>query len=531
MEKMKKHYEKFFYTLFIIVTTVFLVMAAYYEPSRQTGDTALYAQITDSIARTGKAESNIYANTQDFIDRSIAGMPVETRLQDSKAFMPPTDQSRNILKFHSCFILYLIAPLCYIMSPYACVTLAQSLALALSLLFVILILRDKKIPILLIAFTCLLVTAHPGWSMAAIYGSFYPERLFMGTGLYLAWACEKERFSKGHFVAAAFLCLLVGERGALYAGMFILAHTIFYWKKSAEGRRLKLAVGGVELLYTLIMMKFVLENVYYSDLSGKMDLAAYFSQPSNVDKVVMFLVINLLLFGFIMIFNWRAAVIGMASMVPNLLYDNGGAEKVGWSLHYHVFYFVILIWAVCMGATGLYKLLKKLKAPITLPVTCATAAVCALLSGLITPMGIPMSWGIENLRKNVVYNGPRQIYVMYVLKARQARQSVSNTIKQTIAPEMDVSSIESGMVFLTEGQTIHLFPMGIQDADAAIVTYRQLEDEFVYGGSVVYAGLEETAYFDDAVIDMMKEYGYDFDNAVLCPAYGMAIVLKNDTVQ
>lgn len=256
--------EKIFLIVFFLMTTILLTVGCYYSGARYVGDTAIYAQVTKNIAYTGKAESNIFANTQDFIDRSIAAIPVEERLASESAFTPPTEQSRNVLRFHSYFILYLIAPLCYVMPEFMCITIMQSLALAASLFFCILIMRGKGVPYPLVVAACILLTAHPGWGMPAVNGAFYPDRLFMGTGLYLTWACERERFSKAHFIVAMVLCMLTGERGALYAGMFVLAYTIFYWKENRVSRKLRLVFGSVAVVYAGIAMKFFLSNLYYS---------------------------------------------------------------------------------------------------------------------------------------------------------------------------------------------------------------------------------------------------------------------------
>ena len=77
--------------------SLFLTGVSYYSSFRYVGDTALYAQITNNIAHTGRAEGNIFANTQDFIDRHIAEMKIADRMFDEESFLPPREQSRNML--------------------------------------------------------------------------------------------------------------------------------------------------------------------------------------------------------------------------------------------------------------------------------------------------------------------------------------------------------------------------------------------------------------------------------------------------
>lgn len=511
--------------LLLLITVILLVVISYYSEARYVGDTALYAQITKNISETGKAEGNIFANTQDFIDRSIAAIPIDERLASEEAFEPPIEQSRNILRFHSCFILYLIAPLCYFMTAYSAVTLAQAVALAFSLFFCVQILREKKVPPIIIFTVTILLVSHPGWSLPAVYGAFYPERLFMGTGMYLVWACEKEKFSKGHFVIATILCMLVGERGALYAGMFILAHTIFYWKDKVDYRKLRLYVGIVAVAYCVVMMKFVLDNLYYSNLGADLNFIAYLSMPQNREKVVLFLTINIFLFLLVAIFDWRAFIIGAASMIPNLLYDNGGAEKIGWTLHYHVFYFVFLMWAVTQGVIKLYHLIERKNKNkymhIGIPV--GISFLFAFLGSIINPMDTAISINISNVQNNVICNAPKEIQRMYFSGGRENREMFNELVKASIPEGATVSTIEGGMCAL-ESQNVHLFPMGIKNADMALVSYYKSEEGYLFGGSVVYFGPEEQQEFDKAVMDKMQQYGYDFEKAILFPSYGVAII-------
>lgn len=511
--------------IFCMAVSIFLVTCSYYNGMRYVGDTALFAQITKNIAYLGKAESNIYANTQDFIDRGIAGMPIDERMASEEAFTPPKEQTRNILQFHAYYILYLLAPLCYFMSSFTCVTIAQSIAMALSLFFSILLMREKKIPIAVIGVTCLMLISHPGWSMPAVYGAFYPDRLFMATGMYLVWACDKENFSKIHFVISALLCLLVGERGALYAGMFILAYTVFYWGEKKEGRGIKIGFGIGLVSYAGIMLKLVLSNLYYSDLGGQLNFLSYLSDPTNRQRVVLFFIINVLLFALVGIVEWRAFVIGCASMIPNLIYNLGGAEKIGWTLHYHVFYFVFLMWAVTKGSIKLYKMFESKienKAMKCLPSVFLMLCFSTLIS-LIDPVDLSVDFSIRNMKNNILINSIAEIKYTYFSGGKELREGYNEFIQNNIPEDSQVTTIEQAMVDLQD-RNIYLLPLGIDTANVAIMTYSLINDEPIFGGSVIYGTAEDNRVFNKWVMEHMKDIGYDFDNAKIYPAYGVAII-------
>ncbi len=526
MEKVNRNKEWIIYFLITMMISAFLIAISYYSNTRYVGDSALYGQITENIAFTGKAEGNIFANTQDFIDRHIGGLPIEQRINDESTLIPPVKQSRNILKFHCCLILYLIAPLCHLMSAFSCITLVQSVALALSLVFMISLMREHQIPVPIIILTCVVLISHPGWSYPAVYGAFYPERLFMGTGMYLIWACEKKNFQKAHFIISAILCLLVGERGALYAGMFILAHTVFYWKER-QNHKLKLGIGMFLLIYAGVVTKLVLTNLYYSNLDiGSMFLT--WKDSVIQQRIILFLIINVMCYLILGLFHWKSFVIAFCSMIPNLLYNVGGAEKIGWTLHYHVFYFVFLMWAVTKGIIKLYDYLcaKQISRLRVKCIVCIPAVAILLLINIINPFDCEITFDISNAKNNVIYNGIRELRSKYLLGGRELRRNFNQLVEENVSEDAIVTSVESGMVAL-DCDTVYYFPMGIEMADIAILTYT-IEDEVkVYGGTVSYgASQSEQRYLDDAITQKMLDLGYDFDNASYFPEYGIAIVKK-----
>ena len=503
-------------------------MYSLYSQSRMVGDTAIFSQIIKNIAFSGKAESNIFANTQDYIDRSIWSMPIKERLADINSFTPPEIQSRNMLTFHGYIILYALAPFCYVMSPFLVVTIAQSMALAFNLWFIILLMREKEIPNWLILLICLFVISYPGWSMPAVYGAFYPDRLFMAAGTYLIWACCKKEFNRTHFFSSAILCALIGERGALYAGMFVLVHTILYWNDKKDSRKEKLTTGIVLLAYTFCIMKFVLKNVYYSGTGGNLNIFNYLASADNRALIILFLLLNIVVFGAIAFLEWRAAIIGFASLVPNLLYDVGGAEKTGWTLHYHVYYCVVLIWAVVCGWMKLYQIMKdKRIGQISLIPICPILLLSFIaLINCFNPYdrNISLSW--ENIKNNVLINGPNQFKQAYVWGGRDRYIEFQDLIKDNIASTSKVTSTEGGMLFLIDNQTTYLFPMGVSAADYAVVAYTTNEEGIItYSGAGGYYDAEELLHFNNEIFTRMQnEFGYDFDNAVVYPAYSIAII-------
>lgn len=526
---MIKWIKRNYIVLFVLcVVTAFLFFSSYYVDTRYVGDTALYGQITKNIAYTGRAESNIYANTIDFINRGIAGMSVEDILDNDDVLIPPKTQSRNILSFHACYILYLVAPLCYFVSDFTCLTLVQALALSLSIVFLILLMREKQLPILIIILACILFASHPGWSIPAVYGAFYPERIFMGTGMYLVWALDKQRFSKFHFCFSTLLCCLVGERGALYAGMFILAYTVFFWKEKRSDKALRISLGIGAVLYFFLMIKYVLDNLYYTGLGSKINIFSYLKNETNIARIGLFLFINVVLFLSLSLLDWKAFIIAFASMIPNILYDVGGAEKLGWSLHYHVFYFVFLMWAVMRGIVAINKLLEirfgsRTLRFVSLSGLCLTFIV---LISTVSPYDVGVSFKIDNVKNNVFICGSTCINRYYIKGEKSIREEFDEFVLSHVKKNDTISTIEEGMPVLTNHH-IYLYPLGLDTANAVLLSYYEDEDGIHFCGSPIYASSEEDSkYFDNQMILRMGEMGYDIDNPSLFPAYGKAIITR-----
>lgn len=514
--------------VFFICLSIYLIFVSYYENARYVGDTALYGQVARNIAYTGVAEGNIFANTQDFIDRRIAALSVEERLSNQDTFTAPEDQKRNLLLYHAHYILYLIAPLCYFWTDFMAVTIVQAVTLALSLIFLILLMKEKKMPLPIIILTCFLLVSHPGWSRPAIYGAFYPERIFMGTGMYLVWSLDKEKINVKHFIIATILCCLVGERGALYAGMFTLAYTIFYWKRCTEYRILRIIIGGLSVTFSFFLMFFVLDNVYYSGMSDKINLLEYLSSENNREKIVLFILINVVLFLTIAISDWRAYIIALCSMIPNVLYDVGGAEKIGWTLHYHVFYFVILLWAVVRGVVAWCDIIKNRleKKRIYYIVLGIVITAFAFTISIFSPYDTSISFSQDNIEGNIIFNGINSIKRNYVYNGKKVRMEYDRFVEEATRDCENISTIESGMVPLAH-KNIFFYPLGLDKADAALLNYYEDENGIHFTGSVIYyASEQERENFESQVVVRMRELGFDVDNPQLYAPYGIAVIKK-----
>src|SRR5207302_1111825 len=73
------------------------------------------------------------------------------------------------------------------------------------------------------------------------------------------------------------------------------------------------------------------------------------------ELLIKFSIINVLFFGIFCAFEWRLALIAAAAMLPNVIGSIGGAEKVGWTTHYHSVYLPFLVAAALFGFGSLWN--------------------------------------------------------------------------------------------------------------------------------------------------------------------------------
>ncbi len=511
--------------IIVIITSIF----ACNDLDGMVGDTALFADAMKTALSTGHLESELYASTQDYIDRNKAAVSVEERLTDEQWITGPEGFSRNILKFHTYYILYLLAPFTAFVSGVTVETIAQVFSFFMALWLIYLLAREKDVPWYFALLVLLLISFHPGFYYS-LYGPFYPDKLFLFAGMYLIYSVEKKDYSHFHFFMAYILCILIGERAALYTGAFLISWTILFWKKSPKWRWLRIAFGCVGVLYFWVMTHYVLTNIYYDKVDSSLNvknIIVLFSDPSYQYMVVKFILLNLIIFGGVALFNWRTALIGFASTIPNLLYNLGGAEKFGWTLHYHSYYFTILIWAVSCGLCAFFIYVRR---KVNKKQCIAISIVFVFVLCSLTSAFEPFSKSTISFKKEEI---PYSYAGLTIAKARsfsgtmEVTQGFKSFVKENIPPGSHVSTIEMAMPYLYDEMAISLYPMNIKSADYIVTSY-YLDDSsnLVLSGATSYLGTEETEKLNRGLQEQLESFGYSIDGLKTYHPFGIVIIPK-----
>jgi hypothetical protein len=490
----------------------------------QRGDSAIFFQTLENVAHRGKAVSQVFANTQGFIDSHLSIATAQEIADNPLA--PPAEKERNMLKFHAYYILYAMAPLAWI-APSNVVNLTLDAFCYLGmLLLAYILLRRKGLPFAAGGLFCLLIVAHPAWSQGLFYGQFYPDRLFVLAGFAFICAVHSEKRNRSLLAVCALLCALINERAALMAGLFAVLYTGVYWNRRNLDPYFKLALGVAMLAYGEFMLKFGLANAEYGSFlpTSLHGAIAEFHDPAFAQKSLMLAVVSLVFFAFAA-FNVRGAIIAAALMAPNFLGNIGGAEKVGWASHYPSYYLPALVWAAMTGYEVAYSRLTRwgpaafYAVALFAPLFVASIGTDSFYPIRISPANISDAFPVK-LQRDLAFD---------MSPAGSQTRSMTASLRDAVPDGSVVTTVEEGMPLLYHGRTLRLFPVGVDRADYAVFYFaRPRGAQPAYFGVVNFLGKQELDKINASIVNRMKRDGYDFKDAQYFPAQGVSgmVVVK-----
>lgn len=507
--------------LLFVLLTADLVNLKIVRVDQQFGDTAQLAEVVENIVTRGVPENQIMPNLIEFFAQHLPTMHAPQYA--TLPLNPPVLFEQNHLQFHSYIILYPIAVLARFFPVVTVLLTLYVLSFTATLLLAFFALRRRSVSIAGACAFCLLLTCHPAWS-EGLRGQFYPDRLFIFFGLLFMLTASSRTSRRRALFVTALLCLSIDERTAITAGLFLLAYTLLYWTANQIDRVAKLAVASGLIVYGLVVVKFFLPNNVYDSSFLPTSLGSAigrFHIPGFSHDALLFLAINASLW-ILAWFDWRAALIAFLLMLPNVFGNIGGAEKLGWTTHYHDEYLPGLIWAALNGFTRAYRLLATRPQRLALYVGTA-AIICAL--GLTNPyLGTVAFANIQNL---FVFWYPRESR-MYNTPAERALNAWPRQLADAVPEGSVVTTIEAGMPALYHHRTLRLFPMDLDHADYAVLVYNGgTGASAIYSGVVDYWGADDTTKANAVVVERMRRDGYDFAHPVFTAPNGLTVLRRH----
>lgn len=485
------------------------------------GDSAIFFQATENVAERGKLTSTLYAHIWAFLQSGITRM---SAAQIAAApLRVPAHGDPNLLRLHAYFILYPLGLLSKFIPVEVVLQSAFVLAFTglLASVFALLVRRGVFWPAA--GMFVLLVAMQPAWSESLLYGQFYPDRLFVLAGFLLLVLAARAKAGRMSLLAVALVCAAINERGALVGGAVLILYTLLNRGRVADPR-FKLVLGVGMCVFGEVMIKFVLTNDAYSQYlpTSFAQLVSILSRPGMSADLGMFALVNVLLLA-VACFEWRAALIAFAVMIPNMIGTIGGAEKTGWITHYHSFYFPVLVWAAMNGFTRLYRIAGSKG---TLRSFYIGLPMVILLFGTIRPYGGTPPFSFAHLSKTFV---PAFIADVrsYLNPGGLAVTHLGTLVANAVPEGASVTTPEGQMPFLYSKRQVYFLPMGIDSVDYAVLSvYGRTGNKIDYGGIINFGGPAQTAAVNAAVLARMRRDGYDFAHPVFVPGLSVAILRR-----
>lgn len=524
----------------VLFALVFGIVTGYklIRIDQMRGDSAVYLQGVKNLASRGVLVSQAQESIVDYSPEvnQYLTTPVARIAEDPIPLFgtPAPDSERSLLLGHAYFILYPIALLVKAFPVQVVLLALFAFSFTAMVLLAYFMLRYNGVSIVCALLFCLLVMSQPAWWQGLLSGQFYPDRLFMLAGFVLMGlasvvpAPQNRRASRVGLFVAALLCALINERGALVAGIFLLLYALLYWKKPGLDRYYKLALGAALLCYGYAAIKFIVpsDTAYSTFLPTSLaGLEGVIQLPRFVPTVTLFLLVNAP-FLCLTVFEWRAAIIALALMMPNVLGNIGGAEKLGWSTHYHTFYFPSLVWA---ALTGYVVLFEKAAAKKRLPALYSLTAAFIFFLAVLSPSAYsPMSVNLSNVATSFFPTALQQAdEFVFHSEGRRSLEATADQIRRAVPPHTVVSSVEAGMPLLYQDRTIEFFPKDIDHADYAVLGAQKTAGKITYSGAISFLGPDEQRKLDELVLDRMRRDGYDVDHPLFfAPFNGLAVVRR-----
>ena len=308
-----------------------------------------------------------------------------------------------------------------------------------------------------------------------LYGQFYFDKFFIPLMILFIFTHQNIIFNKKKFLilyTLGILTLSVHERSALMLSGYIIANELF--NKIQNFRKYNLDKGLIffsilSLFYFFIYIKFYQDSIYSGNISFGTAIY-YIKEYLTFEKRTFFLVNKLVLvcapLFVVSIFAPKMAIISFGALIPNILFSVGGAEKIGFSTHYHTYYIPFLIAAVVLSSINFCKKNYDLKKKFIFHLVVLFMFIFNLS---INASDTKRSLELENpkFNNNLLYSITNKNEI-YLLKFAEFKKKL---FQKTDLEKKSISMPESLMTgFVKTKVRVDYFPIGIYSNEFIIIT-------------------------------------------------------------
>ncbi len=502
----------------VLIFAVVFLPAAHTQTVRWKfgyADNAFLDQILVRIRETGRPMSQINAGVYELFE--LITMPPEEVL--ALPLDGPKPAEINQFRKHTYAILYLLAPLSHVVPGRIMLPVLKTMCFFGMLAFAYFFLRKEGVGYFSAALMTVLISAHPAWSWG-LYWQMYVDRLFLICGLFFLYHVTKKDLNRRYLVIVALLCLSISERMGAVCGVAMLGFAILNPRRYMAHKWLYATLALALIAVSVSIIKFYLVSKDYVGFSGSLLPGNFLLNlqgiPGFREKMLTFIVVNLCLFGFLGLFNWRAYLMALGTMAPNIMGNLGGAEKTGFSTHYHSIYLPFLVWAVITGYVSIRQRLSRTSSP-RLSMLALNLLACVLM---LTPLALYSYGGagprpqLSNLKAMGWARSLREL-PMYLPGGSQFEWARAfEEVAARVPAGVVVSCGESLLPVLQPGREVHIYPEGIGVADRVVLFVNPEVDESPrYLGAVSYLGQEAERKLNLGLMTKLGELGFDLEGA------------------
>lgn len=477
-------------------------------------DNVGYEHLLNTIRMTGGMRSDLFTSVLKIIESRAMEMTSRDYVNLVRDY--DINDQRDILRFHTYFILYLVAPFTAVASATKILAATTGIAFAAVVAIAYVWLRRAGVGLLAAAAFTIIVMLHPGWGVA-VFGQFYPDRFFIPLALAFAIAIHLRWLTTALIVGL--IAILITERAPSVLGLFLAGYGICFYRPGQARKAAIIVTSGLALIALgSVLQSLFITNLHYSAFlpQSPNELLLRLLNRDKRGQLWVLLAVNA---GLLVLacFQPRTLPIVASMLVPNAIGDVGGAEKTGFLTHYHSYYFPILIWAAGLGYIQLLALIRAFvvrKGLNSLSSSAIALAVCVTIAmpGFVDWSNfrrIKLSWKFAS-DTNVTLRAPslwRESYGKEWTYFRQARRQTREMFQSAAI----VSAPENVLWAAPLSARVFMFPVAMDRAThLGVVCNAAKPTEWT--GVHTFASGDGRTEIEHAFRERARSLGFDVDN-------------------
>jgi hypothetical protein len=193
----------------------------------------------------------------------------------------------------------------------------------------------------------------------SILGQTYIDRLFFGPAIYILLRIIDQKKLSLKDSIVSFLTILISERTAMYLGIAIILSLIFFRLKDLKSDhkvQILALVGVTGVCWFLFWNIYFATSDYYAAISFRGILSNFDAAMSGSRSPLLAELILVLLPLLILIStNIYLSILSAVLILPNVLFNIGGAELTGFYTHYHSGYSPLIFTLAAFGYVNLLR--------------------------------------------------------------------------------------------------------------------------------------------------------------------------------